>query len=106
MPIAKLSQFVSEVIVIEGPASASIFPTRCRNGNSVDERAQQCRKINTSSTPIANTRNGTTVTIGKNSKPNQKRVPNDAEITDICFKSIYAGVTNYEQPNRSNKNYL
>lgn len=82
IPIAKLNQFVKDVIVIDGPkvnlffyyqniicipASESISPTRSFNSKLLSVRAQLCRKIKTSSTPIANIKNGTTVTIGKNS---------------------------------------
>ena len=70
IPIPKLSKFVKEVIVMEGPASANISPTRSLVVSDLSVLDQQCKKIKTSSTPIAIIKNGTTVTIGRNSKSN------------------------------------
>ena len=69
MPMLKLSQLVREVIAIEGPAWANITPKRCSSGNFSSVWAQQCSIMNTSSTPTANTRNGTTTRMGRNSRP-------------------------------------
>lgn len=45
IPIAKDKKFVNDVIVIEGPALASISATRSLSGKSELERFQEWRNI-------------------------------------------------------------